>query len=80
MNQWISVDIALPPARECAGSEEVLILVKDEEGDSEIYKGFYEDGEWWTQWCHGCGRLSETSSIPVNVTHWMPLPSKIIIH
>lgn len=56
---------------------EVLITVLDKaDGVREVFKGFYEDGEWWTQWVFGCKRISEEFlSENLEVIAWKPLPN-----
>ena len=68
-SEWIPADLALPADNE----EDVLICVEDDEGSREVYKGFFEDNEWWSQWCCGCKRLSE-EKLPHKVVAWMPPP------
>lgn len=69
--RWIPVTERVPED----DRKEYLITVLDkEDGVSEVYKGFYQDDEWWTQWCHGCKRVSEETCGDNVVTAWMELP------
>jgi len=68
--QWIPCSERLPKT-----DNEVLITVFDTEDDYvEVYKGFYQDHEWWTQWCHGCLKIKDEPCGVNIVTAWMPLP------
>lgn len=68
--RWIPVTERLPET-----DNEVLITVLDAEDDYvEVYKGFYQDHEWWTQWCHGCLKIKDEPCGVNIVTAWMPLP------
>lgn len=70
-NEWILARERTPEDNE----EEYLITVLDrDDGVSEVYKGFYTDGEWWTQWCHGCKKISDESCGDNVVVAWMELP------
>ena len=81
--RWISVEERLP------GTEDpVLILVKETEHyglhkeKSKVYYcqylAYWDDDEWYTSWCNGCRKISDTAKEPnadeYEVTHWMPLP------
>ena len=81
--KWISVEERLP------GTEDpVLILVKETEHyglhkeKSKVYYcqylAYWDDDEWYTSWCNGCRKISDTAKEPnadeYEVTHWMPLP------
>lgn len=71
VGKWISVSKRLPENKE----KEYLITILDREDDvAEVYKGFLENGEWWTQWCHGCLKLEKEPCGDNIVTAWMPLP------
>ena len=68
--RWIPCSERLPKT-----DNEVLITVFDTEDDYvEVYKGFYQDHEWWTQWCHGCLKIKDEPCGVNIVTAWMPLP------
>jgi Lar family restriction alleviation protein len=67
---WISCSERLPE-----NDNEVLITVWDAEDDYvEVYKGFYQGHEWWTQWCHGCSKIKDEPCGENIVIAWMPLP------
>ena len=67
---WIPCSERLPE-----NDNEVLITVWDAEDDYvEVYKGFYQGHEWWTQWCHGCSKIKDEPCGANIVTAWMPLP------
>lgn len=69
-NGWVPVEKGLPKDKE----KEYQISVYDRNEDiSTVYKGFYSDEEWWTQWCHGCKRISDYKSENLVVTAWKPL-------
>lgn len=67
-------DLPVTPTRD--ENPEVLITTLDKtDGVREVFKGFYEDGEWWTQWIFGCKRISEDPlGASVEVIAWKPLP------
>ena len=68
--RWIPVTERLPE-----NDNEVLITVWDAEDDYvEVYKGFYQGHEWWTQWCHGCSKIKDEPCGENIVVAWMPLP------
>ena len=81
--RWISVEERLPE-----GEDPVLILVKETEhyglnkDKSKVYHcqylAYWDDEEWYTTWCNGCRKISDTANEPnaddYEVTHWMPLP------
>ena len=81
--RWISVEERLPE-----GEDPVLILVKETEhyglnkDKSKVYHcqylAYWDDEEWYTTWCNGCRKISDTAKEPYEddyeVTHWMPLP------
>ena len=67
---WIPCSERLPES-----DNEVLITVWDAEDDYvEVYKGFYQGHEWWTQWCHGCSKIKDEPCGENIVIAWMPLP------
>lgn len=67
---WIPCSERLP-----GNDNEVLITVWDAEDDYvEVYKGFYQGHEWWTQWCHGCSKIKDEPCGENIVIAWMPLP------
>ena len=81
--RWISVEERLPE-----GEDPVLILVKETEhyglnkDKSKVYHcqylAYWDDEEWYTTWCNGCRKISDTANEPnaddYEVTHWMPQP------
>lgn len=68
--RWAPVTERLPE-----NDNEVLITVWDAEDDYvEVYKGFYQGHEWWTQWCHGCSKIKDEPCGENIVIAWMPLP------
>lgn len=68
--RWIPVTERLPE-----NDNEVLITIWDAEDDYvEVYKGFYQGHEWWTQWCHGCSKIKDEPCGENIVIAWMPLP------
>lgn len=81
--KWISVKDRLP-----TGEDPVLILVKETEhyGYNKEkrkvyycqYLAYWDGDEWFTTWCNGCRKISDTAKEPYaddyEVTHWMPLP------
>lgn len=68
---WIPCSERLPDDEE----NEYLVTILDRDDDvCEVYKGFYQDGKWWTQWCHGCLELEKEPCGDNIVTAWMPLP------
>ena len=68
--RWIPVTERLTE-----NDNEVLITVWDAEDDYvEVYKGFYQEHEWWTQWCHGCSKIKDEPCGENIVIAWMPLP------
>ena len=81
--KWISVEERLPE-----GEDPVLILVKETEHyglNKEKrkvyfcqYLAYWDGDEWFTAWCNGCRKISDTAKEPYaddyEVTHWMPLP------
>lgn len=83
MTRWISVKDRLP-----TGEDPVLILVKETEhyGYNKEkrkvyycqYLAYWDGDEWFTTWCNGCRKISDTAKEPYaddyEVTHWMPLP------
>ena len=69
--RWIPVTERVP---EDDRKEYLITVLDNEDGVSEVYKGFYQDDEWWTQWCHGCKRVSEETCGDNVVTAWMELP------
>lgn len=83
MNDWIDVQYDMPPKGEHGDpNPEVLITVYDHEtGRSDVYKGFYQDGSWWTQYVHGCKRIEDNlDGENLEVTGWMPLPEPFKRH
>ena len=70
MEEWISIKEKPHPENL---DEDYLICTEDEEGTRDIYKGFFSDGEWWTQWLCGCKKISE-EKLPHKVVAWKPLP------
>ncbi len=74
--EWIAVSEKMPEPMPGGEAREVLITVENKaEGYSDVYKGFYEFGTWWTQWCHGCSKVSDVfDGDDLEVTAWMPLP------
>ena len=69
--RWIPCSERLPE-----NDNEVLITVWDAEDDYvEVYKGFYQGHEWWTQWCHGCSKIKDEPCGENIVIAWMPLPA-----
>ena len=67
---WIPCSERLPE-----NDNEVLITVWDAEDDYvEVYKGFYQGHEWWTQWCHGCSKIKDEPCGENIVIAWMSLP------
>lgn len=67
---WIPCSERLPE-----NDNEVLITVWDAEDDYvEVYKGFYQEHEWWTQWCHGCSKIKDEPCGENIAIAWMPLP------
>ena len=67
---WIPCSERLPEH-----DNEVLLTVWDAEDDYvEVYKGFYQGHEWWTQWCHGCSKIKDEPCGENIVIAWMPLP------
>ena len=82
--KWISVKDQVP-----SGEDPVLILVKETEHyglNKEKRKVYYcqylaywDGEEWFTTWCNGCRKISDTANEPYaddyEVTHWMPMPS-----
>lgn len=83
MPRWISVEERLPE-----DEDPVLILVKETEHyglhkeKSKVYYcqylAYWDDEEWYTTWCNGCRKITDTANEPnaddYEVTHWMPLP------
>ena len=70
--QWIPCNERLPEDEE----NEYLVTILDRDDDvCEVYKGFYQDGKWWTQWCHGCLELEKEPCGDNIVIAWMPLPA-----
>lgn len=68
--RWIPVTERLPE-----NDNEVLITIWDAEDDYvEVYKGFYQGHEWWTQWCHGCSKIKDEPCGENIVIAWVPLP------
>lgn len=68
--RWIPCSERLPE-----NDNEVLITVWDAEDNYvEVYKGFYQGHEWWTQWCHGCSKIKDEPCGENIVIAWMPLP------
>ena len=79
----ISVEARLPE-----GEDPVLILVKETEHyglhkeKSKVYYcqylAYWDDEEWYTTWCNGCRKITDTANEPnaddYEVTHWMPMP------
>ena len=78
MNKWVSVNDAMPPVINKGDGVDVLILVKEETDDGEsynnVYVGYFQEGKWYTCWCHGHKTIDEGAYQPVEVTHWMRLP------
>ena len=69
--QWIPCSERMPEEEE----KEYLVTILDREDDvREVYKGFYMDGKWWTQWCHGCLEVNKEPCGDNIVVAWMPLP------
>lgn len=67
---WIPCSERVPE-----NDNEVLITVWDAEDDYvEVYKGFYQGHEWWTQWCHGCSKIKDEPCGENIVIAWKPLP------
>ena len=69
--RWVPVSERLPDLPQ--GKDEVLITIEDEDGDRDVYKGFYEDGLWWTQMYCGCNKIG-IANPQSRVVAWMPLP------
>lgn len=81
--RWISVKDDMP-----TGLDPVLILVKETEHyglqkeNRKVYycqyMAYWDEDEWFTTWCNGCRKISDTAKEPYaddyEVTHWMPLP------
>lgn len=81
--KWISVNDDMP-----TGEDPVLILVKETEHyglqkeKRKVYycqyMAYWDGDEWFTTWCNGCRKISDTAKEPYaddyEVTHWMPLP------
>ena len=81
--KWVSVNDRMP-----TGEDPVLILVKETEhyGYNKEkrkvyycqYLAYWDGDEWFTTWCNGCRKISDTAKEPYaddyEVTHWMPLP------
>lgn len=68
--RWIPCSERLPE-----NDNEVLITIWDAEDDYvEVYKGFYQGHEWWTQWCHGCSKIKDEPCGENIVIAWMELP------
>lgn len=81
--RWISVKDDMP-----TGLDPVLILVKETEHyglqkeNRKVYycqyMAYWDVDEWFTTWCNGCRKISDTAKEPYaddyEVTHWMPLP------
>jgi hypothetical protein len=68
---WIPASERLPELPQ--GKDEVLVTLEDEDGDKDVYKGFYEDGLWWTQMYCGCNNINIINP-QAKVIAWMPLP------
>lgn len=68
----------MPPVINRDDGVDVLILVKEETDDGEsynnVYVGYFQEGKWYTYWCHGHKTIDEGAYQPVEVTHWMRLP------
>jgi hypothetical protein len=83
MSKWISVKDRLP-----SEEEDVIVLVREIEHYGKhkekrevyhwIFTGWFIDGEWATNYCHGHRYIEdENKKYPDcvhTVTHWMPLP------
>lgn len=76
---WIPVTERLPEEKDSGFSDDVLILVKEQDGDfiwEDVYSGYYlydavsDETGWWAQMPQNCQQIKERFS----VTHWMPLP------
>lgn len=76
---WIPVSERLPEEKDSGFSADVLILVKEQDGDftwEDVYSGYYlydavsDETGWWAQMPQNCQQVKERFS----VTHWMPLP------
>ena len=81
--KWISVKDQMP-----TGQDPVLILVKETEHygwqkeKRKVYycqyMAYWDVDEWFTTWCNGCRKISDTAKEPYaddyEVTHWMSLP------
>lgn len=77
--KWIPVTERLPEEKDSGFSADVLILVKEQDGDfiwEDVYSGYYlydavsSETGWWAQMPQNCERVEERFS----VTHWMPIP------
>ena len=77
--EWITVKEKLPEEKDSGFSADVLILVKEQDGDftwEDVYSGYYlydavsDETGWWAQMPQNCQQVKERFS----VTHWMPLP------
>ena len=85
MQKWISVKDRMPDPDD---EKDVVILVKETEHYGQhkektkvywfTYLAYWDGDEWYTVWCNGCKKISETAAEPYadeyEVTHWMPLP------
>ena len=77
--RWIPVTERLPQEKDSGFSADVLILVKEQDGDftwKDVYSGYYlydavsDETGWWAQMPQNCQQIKERFS----VTHWMPIP------
>lgn len=83
MTDWISVKDRLPEEEQdvLMYTSEIEIYGRHKEKkhlQHDIYRGYYEDGQWLTSYCYGCEYIYKMNEKYPNelieVTHWMPLP------